>query len=537
MTRSATVVRALAAVAALSAAASAQQRGEFVAAELLVKFRPGEEAAAAESMRQLRAEVIGEIEAIGVHHLRLPGIVPVETAVLWLTALPHVEFAEPNYLVEAVHIPNDPGYGSQWGPPKIACEAAWDLEKGNAATVVSIIDTGVDKNHADLAAKLLPGWDFVNNDADADDDNGHGTHCAGIAAARTNNSVGIAGVGYDCSILPVKVLNSAGSGAWSAVADGITWAANNGAHVISLSLGGSSGSSTVEAAVNYAWGLDVVVIAAAGNSGVTSAFYPAWYANCIAVASTDSNDARSSFSNYGGWVDVAAPGRDIYATYDGGGYATLSGTSMAAPHVAGLAGLLWSNLGTGATAAATIRARIEENCDGVGTFVVHGRINAHLALPDGGGGGGGGRTDFTPTSYTILQGANAGGNVGSLATSDDGRLEIDGVKSGRDYIVDWYATTVASYTGTLSSVEVKLESNYSNSRTCTVHLWNWTTGAWDSVGSVPLATTDTTTTFIVASPAAYLSGTGEIRARCLGSRRTKSLRQRTDQLLFTVVTL
>ncbi|MSR48371.1 MAG: peptidase S8 [Planctomycetes bacterium] len=528
-------IAACLALAALGGTAAAQSHGEFRAGEVLVKFRPEAHAAAEETIEQLRATVIGDLAQIGVRHLRLPEALPVEFVVLWLSGLPHVEFAEPNFLVEAFHVPNDPSYGSQWGPPKIACEAAWDLETGAASTVIAIVDTGVDKNHGDLAAKLLPGYDFVNNDSDPDDDNGHGTHCAGIAAARTNNGVGIAGVGYDCSVMPVKVLNSGGSGAWDGVANGINWAADNGADVISMSLGGSSGSSTVEAAVNYAWGLNVLVVAAAGNSGSTAPSYPAWYANCIAVASTDSNDTRSSFSNYGSWVDVAAPGRDIYATYDGNSYATLSGTSMACPHVAGEAGLLWSNLGT-ATAVAVIRARIEDNCDNVGTFVTHGRVNCNLALLDGGGGGGS-RTDWAPTSYTILQGSNYSGGLSNLATSDDGRLEIAAAKASKDYYCDWYGSTVATYSGTLSSVEVKLESNYTSSSTCTVYLWNWTSSTWVSIGSTSLGTTDTTTTFTVASPAAYVSGTGEIRARSYGTRRGKTFRHRTDQLLFTVVTL
>ncbi len=520
------------ALATFGAPAVAQSRGEFAPGELLVKFSADAGPLAAETLRQLRATVVGDLRQIGVVHLRLPAVVPVESVLPWLDALAHVDFAEPNFLCEAVHVPNDTSYGSQWGPPKIACEAAWDLEQGDAATVIAIIDTGVDKNHSDLAAKLVAGYDFVNNDGDADDDNGHGTHCAGIAAARTNNSQGVAGVGYDCSVMPVKVLNSGGSGTWAAVANGINWAADNGAHVASLSLGGTSGSSTLEAAVNYAWANNVVVIAAAGNNGTTTPFYPAWYGNCIAVASTDSNDARSSFSNYGSWVDVAAPGSGIYATYDGNSYASLSGTSMAAPHVAGEAGLLWSFLGTGATTNAVIRARIEDNTDPVGSFVIHGRINVNAALLDGGGPT---ETDFAPTSYTVLTGTHISGDVASLATSDNGRLEIDSAKSGKDHIVDWYGTTVASWTGTLQSLKVTLESNYSASSTCTVYLWNWGSGGWVSIGTTALGTVDSTTTFTVAAPAAYVSGTGEIRARSHGVRRGKSLRHRTDQLEFTVV--
>src|SRR5262249_16621459 len=158
---------------------------------------------------------------------------------------------------------------------------------------------------------------------------------------------------------------------------------------------------------------------AAGNNGNTVPFYPAYYANCIAVASTDSSDQRSSFSNYGTWVDVAAPGDGIYSTYDGNTYAWLSGTSMATPHVAREAVLLWSYLGLAAGNAA-IRSRIEQNCDNVGNFVVYGRINCDKALRAGGSGT---RHDFQPTGYTILQGSWVSGDLTSLYSSDDNRLE------------------------------------------------------------------------------------------------------------------
>jgi subtilisin family serine protease len=182
--------------------------------------------------------------------------------------------------------------------------------------------------------------------------------------------------------MPVKVLNSAGNGSWADIASGIDFASTNGAKVISMSLGGSGGSATLQTAVDNAWANGVLVVAAAGNSNTTAPSYPAYYSNCIAVASTTNTDARSSFSNYGPWVDVAAPGSNIYSTYLGVGYTSLNGTSMACPHVAGLGGLLWSYLGVN-TPVATIRQRIENNCDPVGNFIVHGRVNALKALTGG----------------------------------------------------------------------------------------------------------------------------------------------------------
>jgi hypothetical protein len=221
-----------------------------------------------------------------------------------------------------------------------------------------------------------------------DDLYGHGTHCAGIAAATTNNSIGVAGVGFNTSLMNVKVLGDNGSGQYSWIANGITWAADNGAKVISLSLGGSSGSYTLQNAVNYAWNKGVVVVAAAGNNGNTASVYPAYYSNCIAVAATDQNDAKASFSTYGSWVDVAAPGVSIYSTLPNHSnsigttnYGSLSGTSMSTPHVAGLAALVWAtSYGTSNT---SVRSRIESTADaisGTGTYWKYGRINANKAV-------------------------------------------------------------------------------------------------------------------------------------------------------------
>ncbi|MEW9032802.1 MAG: S8 family serine peptidase, partial [Planifilum fimeticola] len=180
-------------------------------------------------------------------------------------------------------------------------------------------------------------------------------------------------------IYAVRVLNNSGSGTLDDVANGIIHAADSGADVISLSLGASVGATTLRDAVDYAWNRGVVVVAAAGNNGTSLPSYPAYYSNAIAVAATDSNDNKAYFSNYGSWVDVAAPGVNIYSTYTGSSYASLSGTSMATPHVAGLAGLLDAQ----GRSASQIRAAIENTADpisGTGTYWSKGRINAYRAV-------------------------------------------------------------------------------------------------------------------------------------------------------------
>lgn len=196
---------------------------------------------------------------------------------------------------------------------------------------------------------------------------------AGTSAAITNNGTGGAGTCPNCKIMPVRVLNNSGSGTLDAVANGIIWAADNGAHVINLSLGASSGATTLANAVNYAWNKGTFLACAAGNSNTSAASYPAYYDRCFAVASTTETDQRSSFSNYGSWVEVAAPGSNIYSTWINSGYNTISGTSMATPHVAGQAGLL-ASLGMSNSQIWNEIMNTAEPISGTGTFWVAGRI-------------------------------------------------------------------------------------------------------------------------------------------------------------------
>ncbi|HRF59765.1 MAG TPA: S8 family peptidase [Fimbriimonadaceae bacterium] len=412
--------------------------------ELLVKFRQGAPVA---SMAALAgASVASENHAIGTVRLDLPGGMSVTQAAAFYRSMPNVVYAEPNYKVRAFGVPNDPGWSQQYGPLKMQCPAAWDLETGDPGVIIAIIDTGIDLSHPDLSGKLVPGYDFVNQDANPQDDQGHGTHCAGIAAASTHNGVGVAGVGYHCRLMPVKVLDASGSGNFSDVTDGITWAVQNGAKVISLSLGAGSGSQALADAVDYAWNNGAVVVAAAGNNGWTSPAYPAYYMNAIAVASTDQSDQRSGFSNYGEWVDVAAPGSSIYSTYMGGGYGYMSGTSMACPGVAGLAGLVFSRLGANATPA-QVRAAIESSCDDVGSFVAHGRVNALAAMNSGGGGGGGGPV--------VLSGVQLAKTTASAGETVSGTVNLSGQAPNGGVVVNLSSTITAVATVNPAQVTVQ----------------------------------------------------------------------------------
>jgi thermitase len=294
-----------------------------------------------------------------------------------------VEYAETNGIVRLSY-PDDPGWERQWGPKNIKCPepGGWS-GAGTTSTVIAIIDTGVDLDHEDLENRLWKdnlgrhGKDCFNNDFNPDDDNGHGTHCAGIAAAITDNGKGIAGVAGEApvKIMAVKVLGGDGSGTHGTVAAGINYAANNGADVISLSLGGSSSSTTVKSACKAAYNKDIVIVAAAGNDGVTTKHYPAGYDDyVIAVAAINSDNERAYFSNYGDWVDIAAPGVNILSCFKGGGYDSFSGTSMACPHVAGVAALGKTRTGWDLD---KIWEKLEECADDVvGDFVSWGKVDA-----------------------------------------------------------------------------------------------------------------------------------------------------------------
>jgi subtilisin family serine protease/protocatechuate 3,4-dioxygenase beta subunit len=351
--------------------------------QILVKFRPGTGLPEATQIhRQLGGQVKETISDIGVQVITVPKGQANEKVKAY-RANARVAYAEPDFVAKAAGSPDDPLFGYQWGLSKVEAPQAWGVTTGNSSIKIAILDTGVDSDHPDLAGKIVSNINFSGSNT-TDDVYGHGTHVAGIAAAVTNNGIGVAGLGYSSTIMNVKVLGDDGVGYWSWVAQGIIWAADHGAQIINLSLGGSDTSSTLEDAINYAWNKGVVVIAAAGNNGNSSPFYPAYYPNCIAIAATDANDALAPWSNRGDWVDVAAPGVSVYSTMTNGGYWYMSGTSMASPHVAGLAALVFTTVsdtnGDGKLND-EVRSRIEATCDDISvTGIGHGRIDAARAV-------------------------------------------------------------------------------------------------------------------------------------------------------------
>jgi len=325
---------------------------------------------------------------------------------------PNVLNASPNYVVRAFLTPNDPYLPQQWGLFTIEATKAWDKTMGDTAFEVAVLDTGINYNHEDFQGKVdtINDRDFVNGDYDAWDDFGHGTAVSGVIGAVTNNGKGIAGMDWKAKILPIKVLDNNGEGTFTEINQGIayvtalkaTWEATGGSSgvnivAINMSFGDYTSNSDCQTRCQEAYNQGIVLVAAAGNGDVDWPTYPAYYPTVMAVAATDINDKRSEWtgidpqthhiqkSNYGSWVDVSAPGSNIYSTHKDGGYSLNNGTSLAAPFVAGLAALLKAS--NNSLNNTMIVNRIKETADNIDALnpgfegkLGTGRINAFRAL-------------------------------------------------------------------------------------------------------------------------------------------------------------
>jgi len=414
------------------------QEEDLASGRLIIQFEPGTSSSdRARIYRQLGGKLEAAIPELGVQVVSVPQYL-VSHKFGACRSISEVRCIEPDYVAKAADVPNDPYFNNkyQWGMFKVKATQAWDITHGSRKVRIAILDTGIDSSHPDLAAKIVAKKDFTGSST-ARPANSHGTHVAGIAAAITGNRVGVAGLGYGSALMDVKVLGDDGTGYYSSIAHGIIWATHNGADVINLSLGGSSPSSTLRQAVDYAWKHGAVVVAAAGNDGSKSAFYPAYYGNCIAVAATDASDKLSSWSNRGSWVDVAAPGT-AYSTKPNGQYGYMGGTSMACSYVTGLAGLVSSvasDTNRNGRLNDEVRSRIEGGSDDVGINIAHGRINAYQAVkgssappppPPGQISG----TMIDADTKEAISGATVNNGTTSATTNSDGSYTISKVSQG-----------------------------------------------------------------------------------------------------------
>lgn len=350
----------------------------YAPGRILVGFHEGASSARVDrAVDRTGARVRRSIPGLDARVLEVPDS-EVDEAIQSLEASATVEYVEREVLLQVSDtVPNDALWKGQWGPRLIGGPKAWDVTRGAAGTVIAVVDTGVDYGHPDLQGMFVPGYDFINNDANPRDDHGHGTAAAGVVAARTHNLTGQAGVCWRCSLMPVKVLDASGWGTSAAVAAGIVWAANHGARVISLSLGGAGTTQALADAVAYAAGKGVLLVAAAGNSGTTTQFYPAAYPEVVSVAGTTSSDKLYSWSNRGRWVQLAGPGCNT-APQAGGGYVNFCGTSSSTPLVAGIAGLALSRQPS--LARSTLAQALRSSAVPLASGVRYGRAHALRTL-------------------------------------------------------------------------------------------------------------------------------------------------------------
>jgi len=374
-------------------------QAEIPPESIIIKFKDGTvEAAKQKVFSQTQTTRTGFVSSININTATFTG--DLNETVNTLNSYSEVEYAEPDYIRTLSFTPNDPQYGSQYFLKLIKADKAWDLTHGSSTVYVADVDTGISPNHPDLIGKIAKTKNYSTDEIMNDFKCPHGTAVAGVFGAATNNSVGVASVGFDTQIIAAKLQNVVtpqGCGvATSALSAAIHWVVDNGASVINLSIGGYKPSQTEQEAVDYATNKGTLVVAAAGNENTDKITYPANYTDVLSVAATDKSDGRAGFSNYGSWVDIAAPGVDILTTfYDysmpqgkKNTYISADGTSLSSPIVAGVATLVKAkNPNLTNTQISNILCQTADKIGGTGEYWRCGRVNAYAAVLAAGGGG------------------------------------------------------------------------------------------------------------------------------------------------------
>ncbi len=347
-----------------------QDADDYVPGEIVVSFDDGIASTdILELEHRYQLELIKENSDFKVNVYRLPEHLSLAEAIYKMGKEPHVEFAEPRFIVKACYQPNDPYYKYQWNFDHIGMRMAWEESMGSPDVIVAVVDSGVAyENYMEYCRAtdfeddvFVYSYNFITGNEHANDNEGHGTHVAGTIAQKTGNNFGVAGIAPYCKIMPVKVLNESGQGNSDDVADGIRYAADHGAKVVNLSLGSEYYIQDIKNACDYAYSKGAVVVAASGNDGESKKFYPAAYQKVIGVGAVQYDKTRTYYSNYGDYIDLVAPGGNGYLDQNNDYFGDLiiqqsfifpfycqftmlgsQGTSMAAPHVSGVAALLWS---------------------------------------------------------------------------------------------------------------------------------------------------------------------------------------------------
>lgn len=391
----------------------------------------------------VRSKLLSYNKSIGWYTYQLPSNISVTKAQESLQGLQGVAACEPDYIQSAQFTPTDPAWPQQYGPVLMNMQNAWNYSLGLQSEIIAVVDTGVDLGHPEFVGRLdtISGANIISPNSPPDDNEGHGTHVAGIIAAGVDNGIGIAGICPDAQIMPVKVLDSNGNGYSSDIANGITFAANNHANVINMSLGGPNFTQDEQDAINYATQMGVICVAAAGNQGANEIYYPANDLGIISVAASDANDNLASYSNFGPWVTVVAPGDNIFSTYLYSGYKVLSGTSMSSAMVSGVMGILQSYAPQG-TPISTLENALVAGCDSIRTNTGGGRVDAYnsiLLLQNAGNSS----NTVTPYSAITELGTYEYGDFSSLFSIDANAYTVQTAQMPN---LDQQATIWANYT-------------------------------------------------------------------------------------------
>lgn len=355
-----------------------------------------------------------------IYELKYDANIPLQNVLSAFAMMGIFEYAEPHFIPKTSYTTSDPSYASQYHLAKIKADLAWDINKGNSSILIGIVDTGTEPTHPDLIGNMVAGYDVAMNDNDPTwQGNAHGVHVCGIAAATTDNSVGISGVGFNCKFMPIKIANA--SGDLIAAYEGITYAADNGCKVINCSWGGAGGGQYGQDIIDYATNnKDALVVCSAGNDGNENLSYPASYNLVLNVAATDNNDVKANFSSYGYNIKICAPGAGILSTWSAGGYINSSGTSMASPCVAGAAAIVRNAYPS--YNAWQVAEQLMNTADAIDSLnsglladkLGSGRINLYKAL-----------TQNTAPAVTFINKQITDGNDGAIVAGDTIRIAGD----------------------------------------------------------------------------------------------------------------
>ncbi|MHB8744936.1 MAG: Ig-like domain-containing protein [Gammaproteobacteria bacterium] len=486
--------------------------GRFAAGHILVTSRDTVATAAfTRAIGRYGATDRGRIRATRLHVVNvLPG--QEQATVQALAFDPEVESAELDRLVDPeVTVANDPYYLNAWHLAKIGAPTAWDTAKGNGV-IVAILDSGVDGTHPDLVNKMVPGWNLVDNNSNTSDVYGHGTEVAGVVGAASNNGIGVTSIAWGASIMPVRVALTSGSAYISTIANGIIWAADHGAQIANASFASLTGSTTIQSAADYMRSKGGLVVVAAGNSGTLDSTPN--NSSVISVSATDSSDTIASWSSYGPYVDVAAPGAGIWTTTNGGGYSAVSGTSFSSPLTAGVLALMKSadpSLSNTVLESILKSTAVDLGTPGYDQYYGYGRINAAAAVAAAAAY----NVTSDTTAPTVSITSPTGGTVQStvavtVAASDNvGVTRVDlyagttliGSATTAPYSFAWDTKTVADGTVKLTAYAYDKAGNKGSSASVSVTVFNFvdTTAPTVSITSPTGGTVQSTVAVTVAA--------------------------------------